>query len=148
MTCENNKKGCNNKFLISTWMLASMVCILSVSDMFGMEKPKGAPLDPYDVMKKIEENPEAFKSFKAIFKGHEDLMKRNCCCGGIDIAKTLLPKDPSDGEKSDIFLGTYISSRFILNEEKGVIINDEFDKTNAKCGTFDNIVQSVYVKSE
>ena len=35
MTCENNKKGCNNKIRISTLMLASMVCMLSVSDMLG-----------------------------------------------------------------------------------------------------------------
>ena len=37
MTGENNKKGCNNKILISTLMLASMVCMLSVSDMLGSE---------------------------------------------------------------------------------------------------------------
>jgi hypothetical protein len=37
MTCEGNKKGCNNKILISTLMLASMVCILNVSDMLGSE---------------------------------------------------------------------------------------------------------------
>ena len=68
MTGENNKKGCNNKILISTLMLASMVCMLSVSDMLGMNAPEGYPLDPYDVMEKINKNEEALKDFYKIFE--------------------------------------------------------------------------------
>ena len=144
MTCKNNKKGCNNKFLISTWMLVSMVCMLSVSDMFGMKTPVGSPLDPYTTMKAIEENPDNWEAFNKIFDGHEGLMKRNCCCGGINIAKTRLPKSKEDESKSDILLGTYIRERFILTQDNEILVNDEFDEeTNAKCEAFDNIILGV-----
>ena len=82
MTGENNKKGCNNKIRIRTLMLVSMVCMLSVSDMLGMNAPEGYPLDPDEAMEKINKDPKYYEAFMEIFKDQKNLIKRNCCCCG------------------------------------------------------------------
>ena len=141
MTCENN----NNKILIRTLMLASMVCMLSVSDMLGMNAPEGYPLDPYDVMEKINKNEEALKEFYKIFEGREDLIKRNCCCcGDIDIKRTKLPRDSKSARA--LFLCTisdYIYHRFKLKNNNATIA-DDWNNLYATCEPLDDIIQKIY----
>jgi hypothetical protein len=144
MTCENNKQGCNNKILIRTWMLASMVCMLSVSDMLGGCHPPQL-IDPDEAMEKIKENSETWKEFMEIFKDHEDLIKRNgCCCRGIDIKNTMLPKNSEEGESAiQLTVYKYISDRFVIKDNKADIAGN-WDMGNATCGALDTIIQKIY----
>ena len=143
MTCENNKKGCNNKILIHTWMLASMVCMLSVSDMLGMLTPK-RPTNPYEVMKRIKGDPKYYKEFMKIFKGHEKLIKRNCCCGDIDIQRTLLPKDlGNDSNAAQLTVYEYIHDRFAIHHDIAFFA-DDWNAINAECGALDNLIKGIY----
>ena len=144
MTGDGNKKGYNNKILIRTLMLASMVCILSVSDMLGME-PKGTQIDPYDAMKKINKNKKTSEAFMKIFEGHENLIKRNCCGCCIDIENTMLPKKGEENnDKVDNHLANYIRNRFILTEEGNVEINGYFPKNAATCDDLDELIKGTY----
>ncbi len=144
MTCENNKKGCNNKFLISTLMLVSMVCMLSVSDMLGME-PQVTQIDPYEAMEKINKNPNYYKEFYKIFEGREDLIKRNCCCcGDIDIKRTVFPRDSKSARA--LFLCTisdYIYNRFKLKNNNATIA-DDWNDLYATCEPLDDIIRKIY----
>ena len=146
MTCEGNKKGCNNKILINTWMLVSMVCILSVSDMWGGCTPPQF-IDPDEAMEKIKGNPKYYKEFMKIFKDREDLIKRNCCCcGGIDIEHTNLPTPEGNGNESSCALIFYIKYRFTLNEEGGAEIDKDWLSTMRTCKAFDSIILEIYNK--
>ena len=144
MTCENNKKGCNNKILIHTWMLASMVCMLSVSDMFGMRThPKR--IDPDEAMEKINKNEEALKAFYAIFEGRKKLIKKNCCCcGGINIKRTKLPTIEEDNKESSCALGFYIKYRFTLNNEGKAEVDKNWEQNMGTCEAFDDIIKGIY----
>ena len=144
MTGENNKKGCNNKILISTWMLVSMVCMLSVSDMLGME-PSPQRIDPDEAMKKINKNKETSEAFMKIFKDHKNLIKRNCCCcGDIDIKRTKLPTTEEKGGKASVDLGYYIMNRFTLNKEGGAEVDKDWAPTMGTCKAFDDLILSIY----
>ena len=144
MTCENNKKGCNDKILIRTLMLVSMVCILSVSDMLGME-PQRTAIDPDEAMEKINKNPNYYKEFMKIFKDHKNLIKRNCfCCGDIDIEHTKLPTTKENGNKSSVALDSYIIDHFILNKKGVAEIDIDRLSTTGTCKAFDSIILEIY----
>ena len=143
MTCENNKKGCNNKIRISTLMLVSMVCMLSVSDMLGM-KLQGTQIDPDEAMEKINKDPKYYEAFMEIFKDHKNLIKRNCCCGDIDIKRTMLPTLEGNGNESSCVLSSYIRYRFTLNKEGGAETDKDWSLTMRTCKAFDDLILSIY----
>ena len=144
MTGENNKKGCNNKILISTWMLVSMVCMLSVSDMLGM-MPQVTQIDPCEAMEKINKNPNYYTEFMKIFKDDKNLIKRNCfCCGGIDIEHTKLPKDIGNAvEAVPCTIYGYIMYRFEIKNGNAKVV-DIWNVGNGTCEAFDNLILEIY----
>ena len=147
MTCENNKKGCNNKILIRTLMLASMVCMLSVSDMLG-SCPPPQRIDPNEAMEKIKKTLGGLTMFNEIFEGHENLIKRNCCGCCIDIENTMLPKkgEENNNKVDNCCLADYIRSRFILNNEGKVEVDTKFPENVATCDVLDTLIVSIYNK--
>ena len=128
-------------------MLVSMVCMLSVSDMLGM-KSNPQHINPREAMKKIEENPKAWEAFNAIFKGHEDLIKKNCCCcGGINIEKTELPKDEGDkAEAIQYNILDYINYRFKI--EEGTVKMNDLGGSIATCKKLDELIDDLYSAKE
>ena len=85
MTCEGNKKGCNNKILINTWMLVSMVCMLSVSDMLGSETHKPTDDDICKALRKKHKNINEL--LQAVFQNNSQNWNFSyygfcnmCCC--------------------------------------------------------------------
>ena len=132
MTCENNKKGCNNKILINTWMLVSMVCMLSVSDMLGM-KLHNSPLWP--LIKKLENDDKNYELFKQVLEKDQCKIKYNICCcgycgdGHIDYEKSTVAKSFLTNERS---LSTFITDFFTYDNGK-IQCNEQLDvayKTN------------------
>ena len=125
-------------------MLVSMVCMLSVSDMFGM-MPQAQFIDPDEAMEKIKGDPKYYKEFMKIFKDREDLIKRNCCCcGDVDIERTDLPTTEGNGNESSCALNFYIKYRFTLNEEGGAEIDKDWLSTMRTCKAFDSIILEIY----
>jgi hypothetical protein len=112
--------------------------------MLGMLTPK-RPINPYEAMKRIKGDPKYYKEFMEIFKGHEGLIKRNCCCcGGIDIEHTKLPTTKENGDKSSVALSYYIIYRFTLNEKGVAEIDKNWVQDMGACEAFDNIILEIY----
>ena len=140
MTCENNKKGCNNKILISTLMLASMVCILSVSDMLGGVSLKLKESKIWPLIKKLENDDKNYELFKQVLEKGQCKIKYNVCCcgycgdGHIDYEKSTVAKSWLADERS---LSTFITEFFTYDDGKIQCIN----KSHPVCLTNKNLTQ-------
>ena len=119
MTGEDNTKVCNNKTLLGTCMLVYIVCMLSGSDVLGMEKKIYLKAD--DLIQQIENDPTMYQDFKNILTSDERFdikYKKRCrCCdtGKIDFKGTTMSSQ-EDCNKYSMSLEWYIDRRVYYDE--------------------------------
>ena len=136
MTGDDNTKVCNNKTLLGTCMLVSIVCMLSVGDVFGMgSKYKRRYVEEDKIIKTLASN----KKFHTMLKKNNVNIKYIKCAGicgccykkEIDFLKTCVKCDYNN---RDLSLAGYIKKRYYytanytndyINRENNNICVDE-----------------------
>ena len=123
MTGENNTKVCNNKTLLGTCMLMSIVCMLSGSDVFGMQSNYKPILLPEGyLIQQIENDSTMYEDFKNILtqdKRFNIKYKKRCycCCdtGKIDFKETTMDNQNEYNQYSKS-LAWYIENTFFYDK--------------------------------
>jgi hypothetical protein len=111
--------------------------------MWGMD-PQGTQIDPDEAMEKINKDPKYYEAFMEIFKDNENLIKRNCCCGDIDIKLTMLPKDQDNSSEAvPLTIHSYITYRFEI-KDNGAKVVYRWNLYHATCKALDTLILSIY----
>ena len=142
MTGENNTKVCNNKTLLYTCMLMSIVCMLSVCDVLGMEQRDDIIyLNTSCVIQQIENDPTMYQDFKNILDKDENFNVKYkkrcyCCCDTdkIDFKGITICVQNDDHPHRESF-EWYIEKRFNHNTTKDRI---EIDMSY-NCKAYDDL---------
>ena len=148
MTGDDNTKVCNNKTLLGTCMLVSIVCMLSVGDVFGAKKkPIYKPiLLPADyLIQQIENDSTMYERFKYILindaRFNIKYKKRcYCCCdtNKIDFKETTMYSQNDDNHCNES-LEWYMGNTFYYYKTSDNIVISKIPNFEA-CTNLDNFI--------